>query len=163
MAQGPDDGWWLRPQTSVIPMGNVWGALPCPSAQICSTLLLHSALPTLYVRFPLNYIPGHAQVSHHIHCNDDAFDEDVFSAFPFLRFDDRLPRYWYHKYQHIYMVRLGRARVKQQQQQQGSPQASLEVKAGDSVKRVKLSMVTALADTECVSAYRTTTLSLLQR
>jgi fatty acid desaturase (delta-4 desaturase) len=45
----------------------------------------------------------HAQVSHHIHCNDEAFDEDVFSAFPLLRFDARLPRQWYHKYQHIYM------------------------------------------------------------
>jgi hypothetical protein len=43
------------------------------------------------------------QVSHHIHCNDDALDEDVFSAFPFLRFDPRLPRAWYHQYQHIYM------------------------------------------------------------
>jgi fatty acid desaturase (delta-4 desaturase) len=43
------------------------------------------------------------QVSHHIHCNDEAFDEDVFSSFPFLRFDPRLPRAWYHKYQHIYM------------------------------------------------------------
>lgn len=42
-------------------------------------------------------------MSHHIHCNDEAFDEDVFSAFPFLRFDPRLPRAWYHKYQHIYM------------------------------------------------------------
>lgn len=45
----------------------------------------------------------HHQVSHHIHCNDEAFDEDVFSAFPLLRFDARLPRKWYHKYQHIYM------------------------------------------------------------
>jgi len=45
----------------------------------------------------------HHQVSHHIHCNDEAFDEDVFSAFPFLRFDPRLPKAWYHKYQHIYM------------------------------------------------------------
>ncbi|GIL65912.1 hypothetical protein Vafri_19551 [Volvox africanus] len=45
----------------------------------------------------------HHQVSHHIHCNDDALDEDVFSAFPFLRFDDRLPRHWYHSFQHIYM------------------------------------------------------------
>jgi hypothetical protein len=44
-----------------------------------------------------------AQVSHHVHCNDEAFDEDVFSAFPLLRFDARLPRKWYHKYQHIYM------------------------------------------------------------
>ncbi|CAG9463863.1 unnamed protein product [Pedinophyceae sp. YPF-701] len=45
----------------------------------------------------------HHQVSHHIHCNDDALDEDVFSALPFLRFDPRLPREWFHKYQHIYM------------------------------------------------------------
>lgn len=43
------------------------------------------------------------QVSHHIHCNDDALDEDVMSAFPLLRFDARLPRAWYHAYQHIYM------------------------------------------------------------
>jgi fatty acid desaturase (delta-4 desaturase) len=43
-------------------------------------------------------------VSHHIHCNDDALDEDVMSAFPLLRFDPRLPRAWYHRYQHIYMV-----------------------------------------------------------
>jgi hypothetical protein len=27
------------------------------------------------------------------------------NAFPFLRFDARQPRYWYHQYQHIYMVR----------------------------------------------------------
>lgn len=46
--------------------------------------------------------PARAQVSHHIHCNAD-LDEDVISAFPFLRFDARLPRAWYHKYQHIYM------------------------------------------------------------
>lgn len=45
----------------------------------------------------------HHQVSHHIHCNDEALDEDVFTSFPFLRFDPRLPRAWYHKYQHIYM------------------------------------------------------------
>jgi len=45
----------------------------------------------------------HHQVSHHIHCNDDALDEDVFSAFPILRFDARLPRAWYHRFQHIYM------------------------------------------------------------
>ncbi len=44
------------------------------------------------------------QVSHHIHCNDLELDEDVFSAFPFLRFDVRMPRKWFHKYQHIYMV-----------------------------------------------------------
>jgi fatty acid desaturase (delta-4 desaturase) len=44
-----------------------------------------------------------AQVSHHIHCNDEALDEDVFSAFPLLRFDPRLPRSWFHQFQHIYM------------------------------------------------------------
>lgn len=43
------------------------------------------------------------QVSHHIHCNDEAFDEDVFSAFPLLRFDPRLPKAWYHQWQHLYM------------------------------------------------------------
>lgn len=45
----------------------------------------------------------HHQVSHHIHCNDDALDEDVFSAIPFLRFDPRQPREWFHQYQHLYM------------------------------------------------------------
>ncbi|KAL3159607.1 hypothetical protein ABBQ38_010018 [Trebouxia sp. C0009 RCD-2024] len=45
----------------------------------------------------------HHQVSHHIHCNDLELDEDVFSAFPFLRFDARMPRRWFHKYQHLYM------------------------------------------------------------
>jgi acyl-lipid (7-3)-desaturase (Delta-4 desaturase) len=43
------------------------------------------------------------QVSHHVHCNDEALDEDVFSAFPLLRFDARLPRKAWHPYQHIYM------------------------------------------------------------
>ena len=47
---------------------------------------------------------GFLQVSHHIHCNDLELDEDVFSAFPFLRFDARMPRKWFHKYQHLYMV-----------------------------------------------------------
>lgn len=45
----------------------------------------------------------HHQVSHHIHCNDDALDEDVLNAFPFLRFDQRLPKLWFHQWQHIYM------------------------------------------------------------
>merc|ERR1711904_188045 len=45
----------------------------------------------------------HHQVSHHIHCNDEEVDEDVFSSYPLLRFDHRLPRLWFHKYQHIYM------------------------------------------------------------
>lgn len=48
----------------------------------------------------------HHQVSHHIHCNDAGFDEDVFSAFPLLRFDARLPRLPAHKFQHIYMWAL---------------------------------------------------------
>jgi len=48
----------------------------------------------------------HHQVSHHIHCNDDAFDEDVFSSFPLLRFDPRQPRAWYHAHQHVYMWAL---------------------------------------------------------
>lgn len=45
----------------------------------------------------------HHQVSHHIHCNDEALDEDVFSSNPLLRFDARFKREWFHKYQHIYM------------------------------------------------------------
>ncbi|KAF8070962.1 acyl-lipid (7-3)-desaturase [Scenedesmus sp. PABB004] len=60
---------------------------------LCSDLIGGSSLMWRY----------HHQVSHHIHCNDDAFDEDVFSAFPILRFDPRLPRAWYHQFQHIYM------------------------------------------------------------
>jgi len=48
----------------------------------------------------------HHQVSHHIHCNDAAFDEDVFSAFPLLRFDARLPRLPIHRWQHVYMWAL---------------------------------------------------------
>ena len=48
----------------------------------------------------------HHQVSHHIHCNDEALDEDVFSAFPLLRFDARLPKRWFHRFQHIYMWAL---------------------------------------------------------
>lgn len=45
----------------------------------------------------------HHQVSHHIHCNDDALDEDVLNAYPILRFDHRMPKFWYHQFQHIYM------------------------------------------------------------
>ena len=37
-----------------------------------------------------------------MHCND-AIDEDVFSAYPFLRFDARLPRLWFHRFQAVYM------------------------------------------------------------
>ncbi|GBF97145.1 hypothetical protein Rsub_10332 [Raphidocelis subcapitata] len=60
---------------------------------VCNDLIGGSSLMWRY----------HHQVSHHIHCNDDALDEDVFNAFPFLRFDARLPRAWYHRWQHIYM------------------------------------------------------------
>ena len=49
-----------------------------------------------------------SQVSHHVQCNDDALDEDVFSAFPALRFDARLPRRPWHQWQHIYMVSMYR-------------------------------------------------------
>ncbi|KAL6756900.1 fatty acyl delta4 desaturase [Haematococcus lacustris] len=45
----------------------------------------------------------HHQVSHHVHCNDEAFDEDVMNSAPFLRFDARQPKLWYHQYQHLYM------------------------------------------------------------
>jgi acyl-lipid (7-3)-desaturase (Delta-4 desaturase) len=45
----------------------------------------------------------HHQVSHHVHANDDALDEDVFSSFPLLRFDPRLPRKPWHQFQHLYM------------------------------------------------------------
>jgi fatty acid desaturase (delta-4 desaturase) len=31
-------------------------------------------------------------VSHHIHCNDNALDQDVFTAMPLLRFDARRPK-----------------------------------------------------------------------
>ena len=45
----------------------------------------------------------HHQVSHHVHCNDEEVDEDVFSPYPILRFDERMPKLWFHKYQHVYM------------------------------------------------------------
>jgi len=45
----------------------------------------------------------HHQVSHHIHCNDNALDQDVFTAMPLLRFDARRPKAWFHQYQHLYM------------------------------------------------------------
>ena len=48
----------------------------------------------------------HHHVSHHIHTNSIHRDQDVFSAFPFLRFDNRLPKKWFHAYQYIYMVAL---------------------------------------------------------
>lgn len=45
----------------------------------------------------------HHQVSHHLHCNDTDMDEDVYSSFPLMRFDARLPKYWFHNFQHLYM------------------------------------------------------------
>ena len=42
-------------------------------------------------------------MSHHLHCNDTDMDEDVFSSFPLMRFDARLPKYWFHNFQHLYM------------------------------------------------------------
>jgi fatty acid desaturase (delta-4 desaturase) len=45
----------------------------------------------------------HHQVSHHLHCNDTDMDEDVYSSFPLMRFDARMPKYWFHNFQHIYM------------------------------------------------------------
>jgi fatty acid desaturase (delta-4 desaturase) len=45
----------------------------------------------------------HHQVSHHIHCNDNALDQDVFTAMPLLRFDARRERKWFHKFQHLYL------------------------------------------------------------
>lgn len=45
----------------------------------------------------------HHQVSHHVHCNDDEMDEDVWSSYPLMRFDSRLPRKPWHRFQHIYM------------------------------------------------------------
>ena len=40
----------------------------------------------------------HHNVSHHVHCNDHDMDEDVYSAYPVLRLDDRMEPKWYHKY-----------------------------------------------------------------
>ena len=45
----------------------------------------------------------HHQVSHHIHCNDNALDQDVHTAMPLLRFDARQPRKLFHKFQHLYL------------------------------------------------------------
>jgi fatty acid desaturase (delta-4 desaturase) len=45
----------------------------------------------------------HHQVSHHIHCNDNALDQDVHTAMPLLRFDARQPKKSFHKYQHLYL------------------------------------------------------------
>lgn len=59
-------------------------------------------LPPISVNITLSVVNAR-QVSHHIHCNDDALDEDVLNAFPFLRFDPRLPKMWIHQWQHIYM------------------------------------------------------------
>jgi len=48
----------------------------------------------------------HHHVSHHIYTNSVDRDQDVFSSFPMLRFDERLPGKWFHAYQYIYMAFL---------------------------------------------------------
>ena len=45
----------------------------------------------------------HHHVSHHIYTNSVHRDQDVFSSFPLIRFDERLPGSWYHRFQHIYV------------------------------------------------------------
>ena len=45
----------------------------------------------------------HHQVSHHVHCNDDEMDEDVFSSYPIVRWDQRMPQKPWHRWQHIYL------------------------------------------------------------
>lgn len=45
----------------------------------------------------------HHHISHHIYTNSVHRDQDVFSAFPLIRFDKRLPKAWYHAFQYIYM------------------------------------------------------------
>jgi len=48
----------------------------------------------------------HHHISHHIYVNSIHRDQDVFSAMPFIRFDKRLPKSWFHVYQHVYMILL---------------------------------------------------------
>ena len=50
-----------------------------------------------------NWIDNHV-FSHHAHCNIDGQDHDI-DAYP-LRLNKNQPYYWYHKYQHIYVVFL---------------------------------------------------------
>jgi fatty acid desaturase len=50
-----------------------------------------------------NWIDNHV-FSHHAHCNIDGQDHDI-DAYP-LRLNKYQPYYWYHKYQHIYVVFL---------------------------------------------------------
>lgn len=45
----------------------------------------------------------HHMVSHHVYCNDDVHDMDVFSTAPIFRLDVNQPKLWYHKFQSLYM------------------------------------------------------------
>ena len=45
----------------------------------------------------------HHMVSHHVYCNDDVYDMDVFSTAPIFRLDVNQPKLWYHKFQSLYM------------------------------------------------------------
>ena len=106
--------WRYHHQASRVAVDCVSGCLPaCLQFGAPVQLLRECSFPPLL--FPLACLPAcppaWLQVSHHIHCNDDALDEDVMSAFPLLRFDPRLPRAWYHRYQHIYMVGAAAAPV----------------------------------------------------
>jgi len=44
----------------------------------------------------------HHQVSHHVYTNVLDADMDVYSSAPFIRFDDRQEKMWFHQYQWIY-------------------------------------------------------------
>lgn len=67
--------------------------LPNVLLGLCNDLIGGSSLTWRY----------HHQVSHHIHTNDETLDEDVRSMYPLLRFDTRLPRMWWHRWQHLYI------------------------------------------------------------
>ncbi|XRA96815.1 acyl-lipid (7-3)-desaturase (Delta-4 desaturase) [Pycnococcus provasolii] len=45
----------------------------------------------------------HHMVSHHVYCNDDVHDMDVFSTTPIFRLDTQQPKLWYHRFQWLYM------------------------------------------------------------
>jgi len=44
----------------------------------------------------------HHMVSHHLYTNVLDKDMDVYSSFPLMRFDDRQPLQWFHRFQFIY-------------------------------------------------------------
>jgi len=83
------------------------------------TGLQHTANHGCLTRWPaLNYLLGltddlfpggsslvwryHHQVSHHAYCNDTALDQDVFSSFPLMRFDESMELKWFHRFQWFY-------------------------------------------------------------